>query len=108
MPLHYIAWREALGEWGCEFPEDRFYRLGGTPIPEIIELLGREQSIKMPVADLAKRKEALYFEHLPKLQCVPEVLEHIEHQHGRIPFAIVSGSTRDSVEASLNAIGLLE
>ena len=38
----------------------------------------------------------------------PEVLEHIHHQHRRIPFAVVSGSTRDSVEASLHAIGLLD
>jgi len=39
---------------------------------------------------------------------VPEVLEHIEQQHGRIPFAVVSGSTRDSVEISLRTLGLLD
>jgi HAD superfamily hydrolase (TIGR01509 family) len=108
MPLHYIAWSQALGEWGCKFTEERFYQLGGMPIVEIIALLGREQGIEMPIAQVAKRKEELYFEHLPKLQCVPEVLEHIEEQRGCIPFAIVSGSARDSVEASLRAIGLLE
>ena len=108
MPLHYIAWKQALGEWGCEFTEQRFYELGGLPIVDIIQLLGREQDIDMPIAEVAKRKEELYFEHLPNLQCVPEVREHIDHQHGRIPFAVVSGSTRDSVEASLRAIGLLD
>ena len=107
MPLHYLAWKQALGEWGCSFTEERFYELGGLPIVQIIELLGREQGIHMPLTEVAKRKEDLYFEYLPKLQCVPEVREHIDHQHGRIPFAIVSGSTRDSVEASLRAIGLL-
>jgi len=25
MPLHYLAWKKALGEWGCEFPEETFY-----------------------------------------------------------------------------------
>jgi HAD superfamily hydrolase (TIGR01509 family) len=108
MPLHYIAWSQALGEWGCQFTEERFYELGGMPIVEIIELIGREQGIQMPVALVAKRKEELYFEYLPRLQCVPEVLEHIERQRGSIPFAVVSGSTRDSVEASLRAIGLLD
>lgn len=108
MPLHYLAWSQALGEWDCKFSEERFYELGGVPIVEIIERLGREQGVEMPVAEVAKRKEELYFEHLSKLQCVPEVLEHIEQQQGRIPFAIVSGSTRDSVEASLRAIHLLE
>ena len=74
----------------------------------IIALLGREQGIEMPIPQVAKRKEELYFEHLPKLRCVPEVLEHIEEQRGRIPFAVVSGSARDSVEASLRTIGLLD
>lgn len=108
MPLHYLAWSEALREWNCKFSEERFYELGGVPIVEIIERLGREQGVEMPIAKVAKTKEELYFEHLPKLQCVPEVLEHIEQQQGRIPFAIVSGSTRDSVEASLRVIGLLD
>jgi HAD superfamily hydrolase (TIGR01509 family) len=107
MPLHYLAWRQALGEWGCDFTEERFYELGGLPIINIIELLGREQGIEMPVAQVAKRKEELYFEQFPNLQCVAEVREHIEHRHGHIPFAIVSGSTRESVEASLRTIGLL-
>ena len=107
MPLHYLAWRQALDEWECKFSEERFYELGGVPIIEIIERLGREQGIEMPVARVATRKEELYYELLPKLQAVPEVVEHIELQHGRIPFAVVSGSTRESVEASLRTIGLL-
>ncbi len=28
MPLHYVAWRKALAEWGCEFSEDLFLCLG--------------------------------------------------------------------------------
>jgi beta-phosphoglucomutase-like phosphatase (HAD superfamily) len=29
MPLHYVTWKRALGEWGCEFSEERFYAWGG-------------------------------------------------------------------------------
>ena len=39
---------------------------------------------------------------------VPEVLEHVEEAHGRIPFAVVSGSTRESVTASLTTLKLLD
>jgi HAD superfamily hydrolase (TIGR01509 family) len=70
--------------------------------------LAREQGIKMPLAQVAKRKEEIYYLHLPNLKPVPEVLEHIKKQYRRIPFAIVSGSTRQSVEASLRALNLLE
>lgn len=108
MPLHYVAWSKALGEWNCPFPEERFYAWGGMPIVEIIERLSTEHGIKMPVRRVAARKEELYYELLPALKAVPEVLEHIEQQHGRIPFAVVSGSERASVQASLRAIGLLQ
>jgi len=108
MPLHYVAWKKALGEWNCEFAEELFYAWGGRPTAEIIATLNQEHGLSMPVESVANRKEELYFELLPELKVVPEVLEHIEAQHGRIPFAVVSGSARDSVTASLEMLKLLD
>jgi HAD superfamily hydrolase (TIGR01509 family) len=108
MPLHYIAWSQALAEHGCTFDEDLFYAWGGRPIDEIIASLNEMHSLHMPVAEVALRKEALYFDLLPQLKAVPEVLEHIHHSHGLIPFAVVSGSARDSVTASLKTLNLLD
>jgi beta-phosphoglucomutase-like phosphatase (HAD superfamily) len=62
----------------------------------------------MPVEEIERRKEGMYYEILPTLKAVPEVLEHIEFSHGKIPFAVVSGSTRDSVTKSLETLGILE
>jgi HAD superfamily hydrolase (TIGR01509 family) len=107
MPLHYRAWKKALGEWNCEFSEERFYAWGGMPVAEVISTLNRERQLHMPVEELEHRKENLYLELLPQLKAVPEVLEHIEAQHGRIPFGVVSGSRRESVTASLNVLKLL-
>jgi len=108
MPLHYKAWKQILGEWNCEFSEERFYAWGGMPIVEIISTLNKEYGLSMPVEALAARKENLYFELLPELQPVPEVVEHVLAMHGKIPFAVVSGSTRDSVVASLTTLRLLD
>ncbi len=108
MPLHYIAWTASLGEWGCAFPEDLFYAWGGKPAAEIIATLGEINGLHMPVAQVAARKEEMYFELLPQLKAIPEVLEHIEAQHGRIPFAVVSGGRRTSVVRSLAAVHLLD
>jgi beta-phosphoglucomutase family hydrolase len=108
MPLHYKAWKQILGEWNCEFSEERFYGWGGMPIVEIISTLNREYGLSMPVETLAARKERLYFELLPELRPVPEVVEHVLAMHGKIPFAVVSGSTRDSVVASLTTLRLLD
>jgi HAD superfamily hydrolase (TIGR01509 family) len=108
MPLHYIAWSKALAEWNCEFNQELFYAWGGMPVANIISALNVKQGLNMPVEGVARRKEQLYYEILPQLRAVPEVLEHIEARHGQIPFAVVSGSTRNSVTASLEALQLLD
>ena len=108
MPLHYVAWKTVLGEWNCEFPEDLFYAWGGKPAKEIISDLNAMQGLQMPVETLAVRKEGLYYNYLPQLKPVPEVLEHIDAQHGRIPFAVVSGSRRESIVKALTVLNLLD
>jgi len=108
MPLHYVAWKRVLGEWGCEFGEQTFYSWGGMPVTEIIAALNVRDGLAMPVEEVQRREEALYFEILPELKAVPEVLEHIDLSHGDIPFAVVSGSTRESVTKSLETLGILD
>jgi len=108
MPVHHRAWTQALGEWGCDFPEDLFYAWGGRPVADIIADLNDRYGLAMPVAQVAARREALFRALLPTVTAVPGVLEHIEDAHRRVPFAVVSGSTRDSVTASLTALGLLD
>ncbi len=108
MPLHFIAWKQALGEWGCPFDEDLFYSWGGKPPVEIIATLNQMRGLDMPIEPVAYRKEALYYDLLPRLAPVPEVLEHIDAQQGRIPFAVVSGSTRESIVKSLTTVHLLD
>jgi len=71
-------------------------------------MLNVEQDLRMPVDDVSARKEGFYEELLPQLRAVPQVVEHIDAQYGRIPFAVVSGSTRDSVTASLTSLALLD
>ena len=108
MPLHYIAWKKALAEWNCSFEEQLFYAWGGRPVTEIIAALNKRDGLDMPVDAVARRKEDLYFELLPQITAIPEVVEHIEAKHGHIPLAVVSGSRRDSVLGSLTALHLID
>ncbi|HEY3707335.1 MAG TPA: HAD family phosphatase [Terracidiphilus sp.] len=108
MPLHYKAWRSSLAEYGATYEEELFYSWGGRPIREIIRLLNEMQGLDMPVEQVAERKEALYHQLVPTLRPIPEVVEHIDAKHGHIPMAVVSGSRRSSVTASLSAVGLLD
>ena len=108
MPLHYKAWKRALAEWNCDYPEELFYSWGGKPVRKIIADLNAMHGLHMPVDAVAARKEALYLEQLPELKAIPPVLEQVEKHYGRIPLGVVSGSRRDSVVGSLTALGLMD
>ncbi|WP_432049997.1 HAD family hydrolase [Verrucosispora sp. NA02020] len=108
MPLHYTAWRQALDEWECAFPEDLFYAWAGRPTLDIVDALNEQQRLNMPVETVVARREEHYQRLLPTAVGIPGVLHHIQDAHGRIPFAVVSGSTREAVTASLDALGILD
>jgi HAD superfamily hydrolase (TIGR01509 family) len=108
MPLHYLAWTSALRQWSCAFGEELFYSWGGKPAAEVVADLNQMHGLNMPCQTVAAHKEQLYYQMLPQLRVVPEVLEHIDAQQGRIPYAVVTGSRRDSVTATLSSLGLLD
>ncbi len=108
MPLHLVAWQTALAEFDCTFTAQQFYGWGGLPAEIVIEKLNAEQGLHMYAAIVAERKEELYYEMLPQLKAVPEVLEQVLAAQGKVRTAIVSGSTLESVTASLQTLGLLD
>src|ERR1700743_2928994 len=72
MPLHYVAWKSVLGERNCGFEEELFYARGGAPVVAIISTLNERNGLAMPVVELQRRKEELFYANLPKLKAVPE------------------------------------
>jgi HAD superfamily hydrolase (TIGR01509 family) len=108
MPLHYIAWKQALAEWNCPFEEKLFYAWGGRPVTAILTSLNEMNGLQMPIEQVAKRKESLYYDQLANLKVIPEVVAHIDDKLGKIPFAVVSGSRRNSVVGSLTMFDLLD
>jgi len=108
MPLHHLAWNKALAEHHCVFSEELFYAWGGVAVSEVVARLNKKHGLDMSPEEIADRKEKYYLENLPHLKAIPEVLEQIEANHGKIPFAVVSGSPRESVTASLTALNLLD
>src|ERR1700744_3258097 len=78
MPLHYIAWKRALDEHGCPFPEDQFYAMGGLPVETVIQRLNEQHGLNMPPAELGVIKERYYTDALEHLKAVPEVLAVVE------------------------------
>ena len=47
MPIHYAAWCSTTAKHGLEFPEDRFYALGGVSPFEVLRMLSEEQGVEI-------------------------------------------------------------
>ncbi len=108
MPLHFRSWTQAVHEAGGTFPEQDFYDLGGVTLPRTVEILNERYGYTMPPAETARRKEQLFLALLPELKPIASVLAVIRRDHGRVPFAVVSGSPHESIISSLRTLNLVE
>ncbi len=109
MPLHWRAWRELASRHGLDFPETRFYGLGGVPTRDILKLLAQEQNRPDidPIA-LAREKEDLYLHFLPEVGPVEEVVAIAREHRGRIPMAVASGGSRHAIRHILEHLEILD
>ncbi len=108
MPLHYQAWRTALKDHACDFPEALFYELGGVPTEKIVEILNERHGCSMPVQETATHKDDLFIQMIPQTLPIEPVVELVRQFHGVKPLAVASGGTREIVNKTLDALGLLE
>ena len=109
MPLHYRAWKESLeGKLGgpSKFTEELFYRCGGMPARQIIEMLNREHGYSLPVHEFADQKEARFVELLPELKPVQEVIDVLNGLGPEAKIAVASGGLTFIVHQTLGLLGL--
>jgi HAD superfamily hydrolase (TIGR01509 family) len=108
MPVHHIAWNRALEKWGARISEAEHYMWAGRPTAVIVGLLNEEHGLNMDPGAVSRDKEAAYLDLISTVEPVRAVEEVIRQYHGRVPFAVVSGSPRESVEKTLRHLGLAD
>lgn len=108
MPLHYIAWRDTMAIHGIEFTESRFYQMGGMPTEKIIEVLGKEQNVKVNPHVAGPEKEQAFVDLIDRLQPIPEVLHVAATHRGRCALSVASGGIRPVIDHQLTIIGAID
>jgi beta-phosphoglucomutase family hydrolase len=108
MPLHFRAWSKAMTDFGGQFPENLFYEWGGKPTSVIVEQLNERFGLVLDVEETVNRKEDHYLTLISEVKAIMPVLEIARKMAGKVPIAIASGGHRRLVEATLNALGILD
>ncbi len=107
MPLHYRAWCRLVEEHGGSFPEELFYKLGGTPTEQIVQFLRDERGLKIAdVKQAAVQKDDYFLELIHEVKPIEPVLQFARRWHTLVPLAVASGGFRKYVELTLDAIGI--
>jgi beta-phosphoglucomutase family hydrolase len=106
MPLHFIAWRNALEQHDLAFDENRFYSMAGQPTVKIIRTLLREQSRTGDPESIARQKELAFLHVLPQVQPIQSVVDIARKYRDTNRMGVGSGSDRDVVLKVLKHIGL--
>src|SRR5579863_9581349 len=85
MPLHWRAWQEVTRRYGLEFPEERFYSLGGVPSRDIFKMLSEEQGLALDPLTASKEKEAAYLPYLSQVKEIRAVVDIARAEEGKLP-----------------------
>jgi len=106
MPLHYRAWSLAMADFGGQYPEELFYEWGGRPTANIVAALNERFGLSMDVESVVHRKEEYYFQLIPEVAPMEEVVGFAQSLRGKSPLAVASGGHRALVVATLRALGI--
>jgi beta-phosphoglucomutase-like phosphatase (HAD superfamily) len=108
MPLHYLAWDEAIRKAGLKgrLDKDYFYELGGMPSKKVAMLLGKHHGLTLDPVAVYKDKERIFMGSLQKLELIGAVVEFARSVSKTCPVSVASGGTRDVVKSTLRKTGL--
>jgi HAD superfamily hydrolase (TIGR01509 family) len=108
MPLHFVAWRQALWQCGLgrDLDEDFFYSLGGVPTLLVAQRIGEHYGVKLDAAQVERVKEKFYLDHLKEAELIQPVVDFARKVAKTHPVAIVTGGMPEVAQASLESAGL--
>jgi HAD superfamily hydrolase (TIGR01509 family) len=110
MPLHFLAWDEAMRAVGVpgKLDEDLFYSLGGVPTRRVAEIFGEHYRITLDAGAVAHAKELLYLKRLAQVRVIEPVAAFARRIARTHPRAIATGGQPEIAIPALEAASLRE
>ena len=106
MPVHFMAYKNILAEYGIEFTPGLFVTLAGIPAIETIRKLNDMFGTNMDPDKTGFRKEREYEKIMHKMKPVEPVVELVRKYHTVMPMAVGTGGHRRLARKSLEILSL--
>jgi beta-phosphoglucomutase family hydrolase len=106
MPVHFLAYKNILAEYGIVFTPALFATLAGIPAVDTIRKLNDMFGTDMEPKETGFRKEREYETMMHKMKPVEPVVELVKKYHLKMPMAVGTGGYRRLAWKSLDILGL--
>ncbi|MDX9881150.1 MAG: beta-phosphoglucomutase family hydrolase [Prolixibacteraceae bacterium] len=106
MPIHFVAWRNAVAPYGIDFTVELFEELAGIPVHPTVERLNEMFGTNMDPQTLGNDKEHEYELNMHRAVPIEPVVRLIKKFHGKLPMAVGTGSEHRLALKALDNIGL--
>lgn len=106
MPVHFLAYKNILRDYGIEFTPELFATLAGIPAVGTIQKLNELFGTKMDAMEVGHYKENEYEKIMHKMKPVTPVVDLVHKYHGKLPMAVGTGGYKRLAWKSLEILGL--
>ena len=108
LPVHYLTFKEALGELGHTLEEDWYHARTGLSGGKLFVAYEQAHGVTLDGDALLKRSSVLYENHLDTLREHGFTADIARSQFGHVPMAVASAGQKDVVKATLKTLDLFE
>lgn len=106
MPVHFLAYKNILMDYGIDFTPELFGTLAGIPAVGTIQKLNEQFGTQMDPERIGHFKEAEYEKIMHKMKPVEPVVELAKKYYGKLPMAVGTGGYKRLAWKSLEILGL--
>ena len=106
MPVHFLAYKHILVNYGINFTPELFAKLAGIPAVGTIEKLNEWFGTKMNAEEVGHFKEREYEKIMHKMKPIVPVVELAKKYHGILPMAVGTGGYKRLAWKTMDILGL--
>lgn len=106
MPVHFLAYKNILIDYGIVFTPEIFAKLAGIPAVGTIHKLNEMFGTKMDAEKVGHFKEAEYEKIMHKMKPIEPVVELVKAYHGKLPLAVGTGGYHRLAWKTMHILGL--
>jgi beta-phosphoglucomutase family hydrolase len=106
MPVHFMAYKNILREFGIDFTPEIFATLAGIPAVGTIAKLNEMFGTKMNPEEIGHYKEQEYEKIMHKMKPIVPVVDLVKKYHGVLPMAVGTGGYKRLAWKTMDILGL--